>query len=210
MQFYSEQQSFNRLTLPSIRDDYIYNMSNKNVYASDVNLLDGRSVINPQQINVRLPSISELNCYISRSASSTYSPYPVVSQQSVRATARTTKKHRSLSSFTSQKVTFPLKCHSCQSTETPEWRKGPLGPRTLCNACGLIWTKLCKQEKAKKALKDQDACKQMVRKSPSSVSTTCTSTTSMTDSPSPSPSLSLSLSPTTIKNNRPTLSFLLS
>ncbi|KAI7898121.1 uncharacterized protein BX663DRAFT_267690 [Cokeromyces recurvatus] len=37
------------------------------------------------------------------------------------------------------------KCHSCQSTETPEWRKGPLGPRTLCNACGLIWTKLCKQ-----------------------------------------------------------------
>ncbi|CEG78757.1 Putative GATA zinc finger domain-containing protein 10 [Rhizopus microsporus] len=119
------------------RDDYIYNMSNKNVYASDVNLLDGRSVINPQQINVRLPSISELNCYISRSASSTYSPYPVVSQQSVRATGRITKKHRNSSSFTSQKVTFPLKCHSCQSTETPEWRKGPLGPRTLCNACGL-------------------------------------------------------------------------
>ncbi|CEP16570.1 hypothetical protein [Parasitella parasitica] len=28
-------------------------------------------------------------------------------------------------------------CHSCNSTETPEWRKGPLGPRTLCNACGL-------------------------------------------------------------------------
>ncbi|KAI8996783.1 hypothetical protein BDB01DRAFT_768478 [Pilobolus umbonatus] len=28
-------------------------------------------------------------------------------------------------------------CHSCNSCETPEWRKGPLGPRTLCNACGL-------------------------------------------------------------------------
>ncbi|RCH77810.1 hypothetical protein CU098_006962, partial [Rhizopus stolonifer] len=35
-------------------------------------------------------------------------------------------------------------------SETPEWRKGPSGPRTLCNACGLIWTKLRKQEKDKK------------------------------------------------------------
>jgi hypothetical protein len=26
--------------------------------------------------------------------------------------------------------------------ETPEWRRGPLGPRTLCNACGLIYAKL--------------------------------------------------------------------
>ncbi|KAK9767496.1 hypothetical protein K7432_002680 [Basidiobolus ranarum] len=30
-----------------------------------------------------------------------------------------------------------LYCHSCNCTDTPEWRKGPLGPRTLCNACGL-------------------------------------------------------------------------
>lgn len=29
------------------------------------------------------------------------------------------------------------KCHSCGTTETPEWRRGPDGARTLCNACGL-------------------------------------------------------------------------
>lgn len=29
------------------------------------------------------------------------------------------------------------KCHSCSTTETPEWRRGPDGARTLCNACGL-------------------------------------------------------------------------
>lgn len=29
------------------------------------------------------------------------------------------------------------RCHSCQTTETPEWRRGPDGARTLCNACGL-------------------------------------------------------------------------
>jgi hypothetical protein len=26
-------------------------------------------------------------------------------------------------------------CRGCGATETPEWRRGPLGPRTLCNAC---------------------------------------------------------------------------
>ena len=36
-----------------------------------------------------------------------------------------------------QRATPPGKCHSCNSRETPEWRRGPDGARTLCNACGL-------------------------------------------------------------------------
>ncbi|KAI8595339.1 hypothetical protein EDD21DRAFT_313521 [Dissophora ornata] len=31
----------------------------------------------------------------------------------------------------------PGRCLSCDSSDTPEWRRGPDGPRTLCNACGL-------------------------------------------------------------------------
>jgi hypothetical protein len=31
----------------------------------------------------------------------------------------------------------PGRCHSCARSETPEWRRGPDGARTLCNACGL-------------------------------------------------------------------------
>lgn len=34
-----------------------------------------------------------------------------------------------------------LFCHFCGRRETPEWRKGPAGPATLCNACGLQWAK---------------------------------------------------------------------
>ena len=30
------------------------------------------------------------------------------------------------------------KCLGCGATETPEWRRGPMGPRTLCNACVSI------------------------------------------------------------------------
>ncbi|KAJ6617004.1 hypothetical protein B0H10DRAFT_1347260 [Mycena sp. CBHHK59/15] len=37
------------------------------------------------------------------------------------------------------------KCLGCGATSTPEWRRGPLGPRTLCNACGLVYAKLVKK-----------------------------------------------------------------
>ncbi|KAL6623372.1 hypothetical protein ACP70R_018493 [Stipagrostis hirtigluma subsp. patula] len=32
----------------------------------------------------------------------------------------------------------PVKtCTHCMSSKTPQWRTGPLGPKTLCNACGV-------------------------------------------------------------------------
>ncbi|KAJ1403095.1 Zinc finger, GATA-type [Sesbania bispinosa] len=35
----------------------------------------------------------------------------------------------------SQPVT--KKCMHCEITKTPQWRAGPMGPKTLCNACGV-------------------------------------------------------------------------
>lgn len=32
-------------------------------------------------------------------------------------------------------------CADCGTLDSPEWRKGPKGPKTLCNACGLRWAK---------------------------------------------------------------------
>ncbi len=42
-----------------------------------------------------------------------------------------------LANVDKQRATPPGKCHSCNIRETPEWRRGPDGARTLCNACGL-------------------------------------------------------------------------
>lgn len=28
-------------------------------------------------------------------------------------------------------------CTHCGTTKTPQWREGPAGPKTLCNACGI-------------------------------------------------------------------------
>jgi hypothetical protein len=41
-----------------------------------------------------------------------------------------------------QRAAPPGKCHSCNRVDTPEWRRGPDGARTLCNACGLHYAKL--------------------------------------------------------------------
>lgn len=36
-------------------------------------------------------------------------------------------------------------CSHCSTSETSEWRKGPNGLRTLCNACGLFYSKLSRK-----------------------------------------------------------------
>merc|ERR1712137_28870 len=58
--------------------------------------------------------------------------FPVPSQDGITMDPVTKKRKRGDSDRT---------CHSCATSETPEWRRGPNGPRTLCNACGLKWAK---------------------------------------------------------------------
>jgi len=60
----------------------------------------------------------------------------------------TKKKRRRRSAPTAKRN---LHCHSCGATETPEWRRGPEGEHTLCNACGLHYAKDLKKQK-----KEQD------------------------------------------------------
>nr|KYP66900.1 GATA transcription factor 14 [Cajanus cajan] len=38
---------------------------------------------------------------------------------------------------TSSDTLAPRRCSHCGVHKTPQWRTGPLGPKTLCNACGV-------------------------------------------------------------------------
>ncbi|KAG4255470.1 chromodomain-helicase-DNA-binding protein 1 [Fusarium proliferatum] len=59
------------------------------------------------------------------------------SQQSFRAdTSRVNK------SGDRPQATLKRRCHSCNRSDSSEWRRGPDGARTLCNACGLHFAKL--------------------------------------------------------------------
>jgi len=37
-------------------------------------------------------------------------------------------------------------CSKCGATKTPQWREGPFGPKTLCNACGVKRTRKLRAE----------------------------------------------------------------
>ncbi|XVE83739.1 hypothetical protein DITRI_Ditri16bG0110500 [Diplodiscus trichospermus] len=41
--------------------------------------------------------------------------------------------------------------YNCNTNDTPMWRKGPLGPKTLCNACGIKYRKEEEKRRAKEA-----------------------------------------------------------
>ncbi|KAG9098192.1 hypothetical protein FS749_004442 [Ceratobasidium sp. UAMH 11750] len=63
------------------------------------------------------------------------------------------RAHRAAGQAAQRKVKYkkrsraspPGKCHSCEILDTPEWRRGPDGQRTLCNACGLHYAKLVRR-----------------------------------------------------------------
>lgn len=44
----------------------------------------------------------------------------------------------------------PGACQSCGTSDTPEWRRGPDGARTLCNACGLHFAKLVRKRNSQR------------------------------------------------------------
>ncbi|KAJ3044401.1 hypothetical protein HDV00_002293 [Rhizophlyctis rosea] len=62
---------------------------------------------------------------------------PKPQQRRTSASKETTKYTRTITHATST----PGVCHSCGTTKTGQWRRGPAGPRTLCNACGLEFAK---------------------------------------------------------------------
>lgn len=48
-------------------------------------------------------------------------------------------------------------CTDCGTLDSPEWRKGPNGPKTLCNACGLRWAKKEKKRSGPLSINDNSA-----------------------------------------------------
>jgi hypothetical protein len=72
------------------------------------------------------------------------------------------RKHNKLNVNTKKSNTFQKKrgrkllpipvegCLHCSAKTTPEWRSGPSGKRTLCNACGLNYRHKLKKQKHEK------------------------------------------------------------
>ncbi|OIW09139.1 hypothetical protein TanjilG_11277 [Lupinus angustifolius] len=45
--------------------------------------------------------------------------------------------HVKMKRYSSKESVVTRKCMHCEAKKTPQWREGPMGPKTLCNACGV-------------------------------------------------------------------------
>eukprot|EP01114_Cavostelium_apophysatum_P001834 TRINITY_DN11606_c0_g1_i1.p1 TRINITY_DN11606_c0_g1~~TRINITY_DN11606_c0_g1_i1.p1 ORF type:complete len:294 (-),score=35.64 TRINITY_DN11606_c0_g1_i1:11-892(-) len=86
-------------------------------------------------------------------ASSYYAGYGVPAYSEVMMDGQSSKKK---SSHTPTSNKRNLQCTSCGVTKTPEWRRGPSGDHTLCNACGLQYAKTVKKKKKENERKAAD------------------------------------------------------
>ncbi|KAG0734520.1 hypothetical protein G6F23_012321 [Rhizopus arrhizus] len=58
------------------------------------------------------------------------------------------KTNRYSIKHSNQEEDHQYKCQSCGTQSSPEWRRGPSGHKTLCNACGLRYSRsMARQEK---------------------------------------------------------------
>ncbi|KAI3787450.1 hypothetical protein L1987_41925 [Smallanthus sonchifolius] len=68
--------------------------------------------------------------------STTPLPTPTISDKTT-VKLETYSPPTSSSSDKSSEAGLVRRCTHCASEKTPQWRTGPLGPKTLCNACGV-------------------------------------------------------------------------
>nr|XP_043611157.1 GATA transcription factor 11-like [Erigeron canadensis] len=102
-------------------DSVLERRSSSSTGKSDTAISTGTQLSYPARARTkRLRSVSTINPW---SRSLLLTPLPSVK-----------KKRRVLSQ---QSVDVNKKCSHCEITKTPQWREGPMGPKTLCNACGV-------------------------------------------------------------------------
>uniref|UniRef100_A0A5B6Z8E8 GATA transcription factor n=1 Tax=Davidia involucrata TaxID=16924 RepID=A0A5B6Z8E8_DAVIN len=85
------------------------------------------------------PCLSELSSSSSSSSSSTPClnfANPVDDDMDLFEPAAK-KQKRKPAAVTGGESQTQRRCSHCQVQKTPQWRTGPLGPKTLCNACGV-------------------------------------------------------------------------
>lgn len=97
---------------------------------------------------------------------------PAKENEYLQPTGRLHRKRHSLPTYnvTLEHYTLTI-CHRCHDTSTPQWRRGPKGPNTLCNACGSVYAKLIRLKGV--AYANGEICKYMVVKDKNGRRLTC-------------------------------------
>nr|XP_043639359.1 GATA transcription factor 12-like [Erigeron canadensis] len=95
-----------------------------------------RSRASPGDWTSRLHVVSPTSSTGPTTIISSESETDIASSSTGKKSVKTTLKKKDVEQNLSQKGDG-RKCLHCATDRTPQWRSGPLGPKTLCNACGV-------------------------------------------------------------------------
>lgn len=138
------------------------------LYNATVGLLKAVDSLNPNKLKVNseldattvpqseeelLQARKELELYLTSRQNQT--PYIIPREMKIDTTKPPAKKIRKAPRRKSSN-TQDLVCLMCGVTDTPEWRRGPAGDHTLCNACGLHYAKSLKKNRKDAAKNDKN------------------------------------------------------
>ncbi|KAK9455337.1 hypothetical protein V1511DRAFT_450567, partial [Dipodascopsis uninucleata] len=120
-------------------------------YAASVNGdLSGGMLVSPKSLSKSGDGqISNSDGNLSYTVSSSYF-VPVLNQKDIKGNKSISRVNAPLEVKALKKPRLSddkeYVCTECGTLDSPEWRKGPQGPKTLCNACGLRWSKSLKKK----------------------------------------------------------------
>ncbi|KAI9356567.1 hypothetical protein DFJ73DRAFT_758608 [Zopfochytrium polystomum] len=107
-------------------------------------LLAAAALLSP--VSNPTPSVCPTASVASRSRTSSASSAAGVSSAGVSSASNCTPRAAKPLTHIQPAGSGPGVCHFCQARKTGQWRRGPAGQRTLCNACGINWTKKIRAE----------------------------------------------------------------
>lgn len=101
------------------------------------NNIAGTINFRPQNTSFHSRSRSKRTRAPSNNNSWTSTPVPTTPISETSKTKRENYSSATSSSCETSETGVVRRCTHCASEKTPQWRTGPLGPKTLCNACGV-------------------------------------------------------------------------
>ncbi|KAK7302418.1 hypothetical protein RJT34_13308 [Clitoria ternatea] len=127
------------LNIPYVQESQDFNAQNHiHIPTQDVNIVETAANIVQVEKSSATESIAENSEVEASTVEATY----IASASFASAKAqRRRRRRRSRRRWEADPDRFCTN-YFCKTKTTPLWRKGPLGPKTLCNACGLQYIKI--------------------------------------------------------------------
>ncbi|GBB98806.1 hypothetical protein RclHR1_03330003 [Rhizophagus clarus] len=139
------RQSSPKQDYPSPTPSQFHNVNNNN--NNNNNITSNNNMSQPRQSS---PSTSQSSTNQSQQQRYTQFPSQQRRNNNNNNNSNNNNNNNTNNNNNNNNVQGVKKCESCHTSSSPEWRRGPTGHKTLCNACGLRYSRTIARENRKR------------------------------------------------------------